>query len=168
MYFSSKDVNYWDMSSSGTDVYLRFFTGGNVTNYQNQFQSSNNGNMYFYANGGSTLKMRYDSTGVTLYGSSGCTADFTATAFYESSDIRFKNVIETNPIFNVLGIDVIKFTRKDNEQIRYGYSAQQVQTIIPDAVVGEDELTVNYSDVHTLKIAELERRISELEAKLNK
>jgi hypothetical protein len=27
----------------------------------------------------------------------------------------------------------------------------------------EEELTVNYSDVHTLKIAELERRIEELE-----
>ena len=82
------------------------------------------------------------------------------------SDIRFKNVLETNPIISTLGIDVIKFTRKDSEQIRYGYSAQQVQSVIPDAVSGEDELVVNYSDVHTLKIAELERRIAELESRL--
>jgi hypothetical protein len=30
----------------------------------------------------------------------------------------------------------------------------------------DDEMTVNYSDVHTLKIAALEKRIAELEAKL--
>jgi hypothetical protein len=93
-----------------------------------------------------------------------------ATAFFESSDIRFKNIIETNPDIKALGIDVIKFTRTDDDTnaIRYGYSAQQVQEVIPEAVVGEDKLSVNYMDVHTLKIAALERRIAELEAKLNK
>jgi BMFP domain-containing protein YqiC len=43
-----------------------------------------------------------------------------------------------------------------------------VQSILPDVVTGEDKLVVNYSDVHTLKIAALEKRIAELEAKLNK
>jgi hypothetical protein len=92
----------------------------------------------------------------------------TATAFFESSDIRYKNVIETNPQIDLTSIDVIKFTRTDNEsdQIRYGYSAQQVQSILPDSVVGEEKLSVNYMDVHTLKIAALEKRIAELEAKL--
>jgi hypothetical protein len=94
----------------------------------------------------------------------------TASAFYESSDIRFKNVIETNPIVYVAGIDVIKFTRTDTDidQIRYGYSAQQVQSVLPDVVIGNDRLAVNYVDIHTLKIAALEKRIAELEAKLNK
>jgi hypothetical protein len=92
--------------------------------------------------------------------------DVLATAFYESSDIRFKNVLETNPIIDVDGIEVIKFNRKDNASIRYGYSAQQVHEFVPDAVSGENELVVNYSDVHTLKIAALERRIIELENKL--
>jgi hypothetical protein len=94
----------------------------------------------------------------------------TATAFYENSDTRYKNVLETNPNIDLSAIDVIKFTRKDDEssQVRYGYSAQQVQSILPDAVVGEDKLSVNYTDVHTLKIAALEKRIAELESKLNK
>jgi allophanate hydrolase subunit 1 len=43
---------------------------------------------------------------------------------------------------------------------------QQVKSIIPDAVFGYDELTVNYSDVHTLKIASLEKRVEELELRL--
>jgi hypothetical protein len=92
-----------------------------------------------------------------------------ATGFYESSDIRFKNILETNPNVNVLGIDVIKFTRKDNDtnQVRYGYSAQQVHSILPDAVTGTDFLNVNYLDVHTLKIAQLEKEIKELKSKMN-
>jgi hypothetical protein len=92
----------------------------------------------------------------------------TANSFFESSDIRFKNVIETNPNISVLGIDVIKFTRTDDNAnaVRYGYSAQQVQEVIPEAVVGDEKLSVNYMDVHTLKIAALEKRIAELEAKL--
>jgi hypothetical protein len=92
-----------------------------------------------------------------------------ATGFYESSDIRFKNILETNPNINLSAIDVIKFTRKDNDinQVRYGYSAQQVQSILPDAVTGSEFLNVNYLDVHTLKIAQLEKEIKELKAKLN-
>jgi hypothetical protein len=90
----------------------------------------------------------------------------TATAFYESSDIRYKTVLETNPEISGLGIDVIKFTRDGQDKIRYGYSAQQVKAVIPDAVEGTDNLVVNYMDVHTIKIASLERRVAELEAKL--
>jgi hypothetical protein len=92
-----------------------------------------------------------------------------ATGFYESSDIRFKNILETNPNVNVSGIDVIKFTRKDKDidQVRYGYSAQQVQSILSDVVTGDEFLNVNYLDVHTLKIAQLEQEIKELKAKMN-
>ena len=94
-------------------------------------------------------------------------AGVTATAFFEFSDVRFKNILETNPIVSIDGIDVIKFTRKGDTQVRYGYSAQQVKKVLPEAVVGIDMLVVNYIDVHTLKIASLEKRIAELEAKLN-
>lgn len=90
-----------------------------------------------------------------------------AVAFFETSDIRFKNVLETNPIVSVDGIEVIKFTLKGSTEVRYGYSAQQVRQFVPEAVMGTDKLTVNYSDVHTLKIAALERKVAELEAKLN-
>ena len=89
-----------------------------------------------------------------------------ATAYYENSDIRYKNIIETNPDISGLGIDVIKFTRHGSDIVRYGYSAQQVQALIPEAVEGTDNLTVNYMDVHTLKIASLERRVKELEERL--
>ena len=64
---------------------------------------------------------------------------------------------------------MIKFTYKDDakEKVRYGYSAQDIQAVLPDAVDEQDKLYINYSDIHTLKIAQLEQRIKELEAKLN-
>jgi hypothetical protein len=114
-------------------------------------------NYRWYNSNASAILMSLDSSG-----------NLTANAFFEGSDIRFKNVIETNPKIDLTNIDVIKFTRTDNEsnQIRYGYSAQQVQQILPDVITGEEKLSLNYMDVHTLKIAALEKRIAELEAKL--
>ena len=89
-----------------------------------------------------------------------------ASAYYESSDIRKKNVIEYNPTV-MMDVDVIKFTRIGSDDIRYGYSAQQVMEIAPDLVSADAELGVKYIDVHTLKIAALEKEIKELKAKLD-
>ena len=95
----------------------------------------------------------------------------TATAFYESSDIRFKNIIERNPYIDLSSLDTIKFTRDGDldKDIRYGYSAQDVRSINSDFVKEDEEgkLFVNYIDVHTMKIAQLEQKIKELEEKLS-
>lgn len=112
-------------------------------------------NYRWYNNNASAILMSLTSAG-----------NLTANAFFESSDIRYKNVIETNPEISGLGIDVIKFTRHGSDIVRYGYSAQQVQALIPEVVEGKEMLTVNYMDVHTLKIASLERRVKELEERL--
>jgi uncharacterized protein YaiE (UPF0345 family) len=162
--------------NSGTNLVLQggggsllFYAGGSRNNGIVIRESNND--IYFTTNNTGT-KMTIASSGNVLIGTAdlgyklSVNGDVLATAFYESSDIRFKNVLETNPIIDVDGIEVIKFNRKDNASIRYGYSAQQVQEFVPDAVSGENELVVNYSDVHTLKIAALERRIIELENKL--
>ena len=124
------------------------------------FRNSVGGNQVTITSGGNVLiGTTTNATGLlqvngTIY----------ATAFYETSDTRLKNIIETNPKVNVSGIDVIKFTRtdKDTEQVRYGYSAQQVKSILSDVVTGENYLNVNYTDVHTLKIAALELEVKEL------
>ena len=93
----------------------------------------------------------------------------TASSFYESSDVRFKNIIGENPDIDVGSIDVIKYMRTtyDRDKIRYGYSAQQVYDVCPELVHNDGiSLSVNYTDLHTLKILQLERRVAELEAKL--
>ena len=107
-------------------------------------------------------------------GASEFNGSVTATSFFQSSDIRYKNVLEYNPIINLSLLDVIKFKftdeDKDNNEVRYGYSAQQVQAILPDVVriqKDSDRLHLNYTDIHTLKIAALEKKVAELEEKLN-
>jgi hypothetical protein len=85
--------------------------------------------------------------------------------FYESSDSRLKNIIERNPNVS-LDIDLVKYERKDSSGVRYGYIAQEVQSIIPELASGKEFLSLNYQDIHSIKIAALERKIKELESKL--
>ena len=91
-----------------------------------------------------------------------------AVAYYETSDIRLKNVIETNPSINLSSIDVIKYNLYGSQDVHYGYSAQQVQSVCSDLVKGGEYLSLNYTDLHTLKILQLEQKIAQLEAQLSK
>jgi hypothetical protein len=121
------------------------------------------GNMSLNESGVSSRLMLYAGGGARIYG------DLTADRFFEASDIRYKDVIHTNPAIDLSGVDVIKYKMIDDElgQVRYGYSAQDVQAVCADLVTEKNErLYLNYSDVHTLKIAALEKRVKELELKL--
>lgn len=99
------------------------------------------------------------------------TANITATAFFEYSDIRLKMILGQNPNVDLSKLDVIKYLRTthDKDKIRYGYSAQEVHDLCPELVNTDAEgyLSVNYTDTHTLLILSLQKRIAELERKLN-
>ena len=96
----------------------------------------------------------------------------TASAFYESSDVRFKNILEENPAVDLCGTSVLKYTRTEGNTslVRYGYSAQDIKERVPELVNTDSQgrLSVNYTDVHTLLILSLQKRIAELEDKLSK
>jgi hypothetical protein len=90
-----------------------------------------------------------------------------ATAFFASSDIRLKNIIKTN--YNPTGIEAISYKWKDSgidTKMHIGYSAQQVQEFMPDAVSKDSngKLSVNYVEVLVAKIASLEAKVKQLEA----
>lgn len=100
-------------------------------------------------------------TGGTLTGS------VTATAFYESSDKNLKTLIATD--YKAKGIESIVsrlYIKNGKEEL--GYFAQDVESILPSAVsVGVDGyLSLSYREVHTAKIAHLEREVDELKAQL--
>ena len=99
------------------------------------------------------------------------TANITATAFFEYSDIRLKMILGHNPNVDLSKLEVIKYLRTthDKDKIRYGYSAQEVHDLCPELVNTDTEgyLSVNYTDTHTLLILSLQKRIAELERKLN-
>ena len=55
-------------------------------------------------------------------------------------------------------------------KVELGYYAQDLINILDSSIVKDKDgfLTLSYRQVHTAKIADLERRITELENKLNK
>jgi hypothetical protein len=72
----------------------------------------------------------------TIAGAKTFSSAITATAFYQVSDIRLKNVIEPLKINikDILNIPSFYFTYKDKERINIGTSAQEVQKVFPEIV----------------------------------
>jgi hypothetical protein len=91
-----------------------------------------------------------------------------AVAFFESSDFRLKKLIEHNPIIEGIENLQAKLYEK-NGKLELGYFAQDAEKIMPYAVTkGTDGfLSLSYREVHTAKIARLEKEVAELKAKLN-
>lgn len=90
-----------------------------------------------------------------------------ADSFFEFSDKRFKQVVKENPDF--VGIESITakhYIKEGKEEI--GYFAQDFEGVLDSAILKDkdDVLSLSYRQVHTAKIAALEKRIAELEAKL--
>ena len=109
------------------------------------------------------------STGGPLTGAVTSTSSFTGTNFILSSDKRLKQGIRT--LTNTDWVERIKFVRyemKSNPEIeRYGVIAQDVEEV-NKYLVHTDEYgikSVSYIDLLVAKIANLEKRISELENK---
>jgi hypothetical protein len=90
-----------------------------------------------------------------------------ATAYYESSDIRLKDVLTNSYSENFSAIEFMWKDKRD-EKKHWGYAAQDVMKYIPDAIEVNNDgmMTVNYNEAHTWKIAQLEAKILELESKL--
>lgn len=157
-----------------TNVYKPVFISTSTSPGLTAWQNSSTGKTWdleLLPDGSLNINESLVSARWTLYAGGGARmyGNIIANGFFESSDIRYKDVIHTNPVVDLSSLDVIKYKFIDdlNGQIRYGYSAQSVQAILPDLVeVKDDRLYLNYSDVHTLKIAALERRVKELELKL--
>jgi hypothetical protein len=139
------------------------YIAGNTTIATNANIGSNGGYMTLQSGGGNVLiGTTTNATGLlqvngTIY----------ATGFFESSSIKGKDIIATNPLL-ALDIDVIKYTRKSDESkdIRYGYSAEQIHSLMPE-LTDKDVTAVKYLDVHTILISQLQKEIKELKAKLN-
>jgi hypothetical protein len=139
------------------------YIAGNTTIATNANIGSNGGYMTLQSGGGNVLiGTTTNATGLlqvngTIY----------ATGFFESSSIKGKDIIATNPLL-ALDIDVIKYTRKSDESkdIRYGYSAEQIHSLMPE-LTDKDVTAVKYLDVHTILISQLQQEIKELKAKMN-
>lgn len=123
--------------------------------YTSVFRGSSGANDILVGNTGSTF---YVGGSVSATG-----------GFFDTSDSRLKTLITDN--HKVKGIE--KVTAKlylKNGKEELGYYAQDLQEILPSAVVeGADGfLTLSYSQVHTAKIAQLEAEVAELKELIKK
>lgn len=108
-------------------------------------------------------QMTITGSGATTFASS-----VTATSFFESSDMRLKTLIESNPIIEGIEKLEAKLYEK-NGKIELGYFAQDAEKIMPYAVTKNADgfLNLSYREIHTAKIARLEKEVAELKEKLN-
>ncbi len=132
-------------SGGGIDTYVRTVESYELPASSNTFTQSDADARY--------LKL----TGGTL------TGDLTAPNFILNSDRTLKENIRK--IDTKIDIDFKQFNFKGNKQKRYGVIAQEVQKTHPELVTKDanGKLGVSYIDLLILKIAELEKRIKELE-----
>ncbi len=140
---------------------LIFGTGGSLTE---RMRITSGGNVLINTTTDAGYKLdvngTFRATGAATFNSS-----VTATSFFESSSVLGKDIIATNPLTD-LNIDVLKYTRKNSTDIRYGYSAEQISSIMPE-LTDKEVTAVRYLDVHTILISQLQNEIKELKKQLN-
>jgi len=106
---------------------------------------------------------------LTLTGNQVITGSITATAGGFDSDLTLKNIVSRDlSLYNIANeVSPIIYTWKDETRgttPRFGYGAQELQTLIPEAVYQNGgTLAVDYTQVHTVLIDENTKRIQELE-----
>lgn len=108
----------------------------------------------------------YSNSGV--YTQSG--AVYASYGFYDTSDMRVKDNIESIDVSKADKIRLVEFDRTDREHHGYGVIAQELETVYP-SMVNTDEngfKTVNYSEIYAVKIKYLEDKIAALEAVVDK
>jgi len=138
------------------------FVGEVVSSFSLLESTSGNGIWLRPAGGSDPTGLKIATTGAATFSSS-----VTATSFFEFSDKRLKKEISDKPIIS--GIEAIKpklYIKDGKEEL--GYYAQDLQEILPSAVIESEDgfLSLSYAQVLVAKVASLEKRIEELEAKL--
>jgi len=142
------------------DGYGNLNLGGNgVFWHISKRLSSDAHQLEFYYNNGSSFVSRFIFSTV---------GNLTATAFFESSDMRLKRLIDGSA--QIAGIENLEAKLYEKEgKTEFGYFAQDAQKYMPYSVSKNTDgfLTLSYREVHTAKIARLEQRVAELEKQLN-
>lgn len=144
---------------------------GYVTSYtdtKNTAGSTNSSSKLYLigATSQATNPVTYSNSGV--YTQSG--AVYASAGFYDTSDMRVKDNIESIDVSKADKIRLVEFDRTDREHHGYGVIAQELETVYP-SMVNTDEngfKTVNYSEIYAVKIKYLEDKIAALEAVIDK
>jgi hypothetical protein len=119
----------------------------------------------------------YFDSDVYIDGTLETTDTITAPTFNQKSDVRYKHILSYIDAFSlkyIANAPIFKYTWKEDNTVLLGTSAQYWRRKLPELVYGENELSLNYSVLGTIigilntrRILELEKKIKELESKIN-
>lgn len=122
-------------------------------------------NSYGWLNSAGSLFLGTDGSvklSIAANGAATFTSSVTATGFFQSSDLRLKDIVKRDG-------DVIYYKWKDarDAKLHIGYVAQEVQKENPEQVNTDEKgmLSVNYIEILVEKIRKLEKEIELLKAK---
>jgi hypothetical protein len=145
--------------------------GGSDQGSQLSLWANSNGNTFLAgfnfaihtgSNNSRTQKFFISNTGDATFSSS-----VTASSFFESSDSRIKILLEDELDYLSIANVSAKYYEK-NGKAELGYFAQDFESILPSAISKNEDgyLNLSYREVHTAKIAALEKEVKELKEKL--
>lgn len=114
------------------------------------------------------MKFDYDLDNDVMNGM--ITGDMSARSFIQTSDERKKDILdEAVPDVSSIEPIVYKWKEAEDGKKHIGYSAQEVEKILPDAVTETNGIkALNYIEVLVAKIASLEERVRILEGEHGK
>jgi hypothetical protein len=175
---SRDNVNVYprvNRSSTGYEAGWKYSTGGTDSWYIGLRSADGTGSYHFYSYTTNSSVVSIKNDGEMLIGYTTDQGNYKlqvngnvfATAYFESSDIRLKEVLNKYEGESFGAIEY-KWNDKRDSKIHWGYSAQEVMKFLPDAVNENEDgyFTLDYNQAHTFKIAYLEKRITELEQQL--
>lgn len=174
--YNAKSIYFKD--SDGTDRSVLNFSANNNINIGYGTYSLGSG-LYIY---GKTLVVRIGGTSATYNALSidaSKNASFTGNITASGDVTALSDIRQKSPISNVntriedvanLPLFYFRWKYKDDENLHIGTSAQAVQKLFPELVLGGEELSVNYGVLGTTlgilnsrKLTEHEKRILDLE-----
>lgn len=163
---SSTSITPSNASIGGSNSFNFYTTGTPSAGAGSVFVGTN------FSSAASFLLRNYAVSGYQLTlndGGLSTVGDVQARGTILTSDSTLKNKIEYNP--DATNIQPFSYTWKegsDTTRKHYGYSAQDVEAVMPDAVYTNEEgfKSLNYIEVLVAKIKALEDRLKALEAKL--
>lgn len=136
---------------------------------QAYMRMDSNGFWRFY-NLNPAVGTRHTTMSLTPDGNAIFSGTVTASSGFFNSDIRLKNIL-TDYKPDVSSIQAIGFNWKDKRDNlnHYGYSAQEVEILMPHAISTDNKgfKSVNYTEVLVAKVQALENEVAQLKARLN-
>lgn len=133
-------------------------------NYRKAYNGHAPAKYKWFKGSGSATFADHEIGNLTAYG------NINASAYYQTSDIRYKNIINNIEvkIEDIAKLPIFNFNWKEFDDDKYcGTSAQEVKKILPNVVQGDDKLSLDYGVLATISSITCAKELVEIKKQLN-